>query len=614
MRKIELLSPAKDAETAKQAILCGADAVYIGADEFGARSAAANTTEDIAELCGFAHLYGCKVYAALNTILSDAEIPRAAKLAWKLYNANVDALIVQDLGLLQYGLPPMPIHASTQCHTVSGEKAKFLEACGFDTIVVARELSLGEISEISKSLSPSTRLECFAHGALCVSYSGQCWLSYAIGGRSGNRGECAQPCRMKYELLDADLNQIAPPAHYLSLRDMNRSKSIGAMLDAGVDIFKIEGRLKDANYVKNITSFYRKKIDIELAKRRMQKSSYGDVETAFEAAPQKSFNRAFCEYHLHGTQDGCAAFETPKAKGEYIGETGNSLKNGFSFADADSVFANGDGLLFEFRGETFGAAVNKIDRDKVYVGHPADSIFIPAGAKIFRNKNVVFENSLEKKPLRKIPVEISLRQNGGEIIFTMKTLDDRNVEASVKISKFETAQNIETAKAKLAQNLAKLGDTPFITDKVRFAPDAVPFLKAAETNAVRRELCALLAANIVAAYNLELKKYVPRKPEFYNAFPAPLGAEANINNKYAEEFYKKFGAKVSSYAYESGAKPIYGERVMTTKHCILRELGMCKKNSPQKLKEPLVLRNESADLRIRLDCSRCGMDIFFVKG
>ena len=183
----------------------------------------------------------------------------------------------------------------------------------------------------------------------------------------------------------------------------------------------------------------------------------------------------------------------------------------------------------------------------------------------------------------------------------MKTLDDRNVEASVKISKFETAQNIETAKAKLAQNLAKLGDTPFITDKVRFAPDAVPFLKAAETNAVRRELCALLAANIVAAYNLELKKYVPRKPEFYNAFPAPLGAEANINNKYAEEFYKKFGAKVSSYAYESGAKPIYGERVMTTKHCILRELGMCKKNSPQKLKEPLVLRNESADLRIRLD-------------
>lgn len=315
--KVELLSPAKNAEIAKSAILAGADSVYIGASAFGARAAAANPVEDIEALCKFAHLFGCRIYVALNTILDDGELDAAARLAWSVYRAGADALIIQDFGLLECGLPPMPLHASTQCHLATPDKARFLEACGFDTIVVARELSLDEISEISKSVS--CKIECFAHGALCVSYSGQCYLSHAVGGRSGNRGECAQPCRMPYSLENSEGKEVMEPAHYLSLRDMNRSKGLGEMLDAGVGVFKIEGRLKDAEYVKNITALYRKRLDAELEKRGVKKLSYGKSSAAFEPSAQKTFNRLFTEYHLRGTQGGNESFATPKARGEPIG-------------------------------------------------------------------------------------------------------------------------------------------------------------------------------------------------------------------------------------------------------------------------------------------------------
>ena len=333
----ELLSPARDVETAKCAILAGADAVYIGAPKFGARKDAANSAEDIAQLCRFAHLYGCKVYVALNTILFDSEIESAARLCETLWDGGADAIIAQDLGLLGATDRRVKFHASTQCNIDSPQKAKFLENAGFAAVVLARETGLAQTAETAKTVS--VPIECFAHGALCVSYSGQCYLSYAIGGRSGNRGECAQPCRMLYEFADADGKRIAPPAYYLCLRDMNRIGRLSDMLDAGVSIFKIEGRLKDAAYVKNITAAYRAALDEQLKKRNLPRASFGETQIAFAPDPQKSFNRLFCTYHLDGIEKGCASFQTPKARGEFIGIIKKSFDGGFVFPDCSSTSA-----------------------------------------------------------------------------------------------------------------------------------------------------------------------------------------------------------------------------------------------------------------------------------
>lgn len=608
-RKIELLSPAKNAETARQAILCGADAVYIGADKFGARREAANSVEEIAELCDFAHLYGCRVYVALNTILFDSEIPQASELAQRLYRANVDALILQDLGLIECGLPPIAIHASTQCHTATPEKARFLERCGFSAVVAARELSVGEIAAIRRALKPETRIECFVHGALCVSYSGRCRLSYAIGGRSGNRGECAQPCRMKYALIDGEGREIRPSAYYLSLRDMNRLENLGAMIDAGADIFKIEGRLKDAGYVKNITALYRRKLDALLAERGLEKSSYGEIKIGFEPSAEKSFNRGFCAYHIDGTQGGCASFATPKARGEFLGRVRRVSGAAFALDGADKTLSNGDGLLFESDGETFGAAVYKTDGERIFAGRPESPAVPKIGAKVFRNKDTAFEAALERKAERRMAVKISVSERGGNVVFSAETLDDRRAAAQVEIQNAESATNPEAAKAALERNLSKLGDTPFCAAEIDVR--CTPFLRVSEINAVRRSLCAALEKSILEAYNAGLKARKIPQPDFGETPAEPLSAEDNVSNAYAENFYEKFGAKTERYACEATRADMRGARVMTTKHCVLRELGLCKKTSGKKIEEPIRLKNESATLRLKFDCARCGMEIFF---
>jgi len=613
MRRIELLCPAKNIQTAKSAILCGADAVYIGANAFGARYVASNPTDEIAELCDFAHLYGCRVCITLNTILHDDEIPQAIDLAKKLYDVGVDSLIIQDLGLLECGLPPMPLQASTQCHTTTTEKAKFLEACGFGTIVLARELSLEQIKEISQALKPDTRIECFVHGALCVSYSGQCRLSYAIGGRSGNRGECAQPCRMKYELYDADENEIAPPAHYLSLRDMNRSQSVGEMLDAGVDIFKIEGRLKDENYVKNTTAYYRKILDKEIESRNLKRASFGKSEIDFQPDPNKTFTRTFCEYHLHGTQKNCASFDTPKAKGEFIGFAKKTFPNGFILPNATAILSNGDGLVFEDKENSFGCAVRKIEGDKVYLGHPNDKIIVRANSKIFRNKNVKFESELEKQIVRKMDVEISVSSAENATLFSVKTLDERAIEASVKNTDITNAQNENRAIETLKQNLAKLGQTPFVAKNIFVNSKNVPFLPVSKINAIRRELIDALTKNILDSYKQSQRQYIAPQPNFDITTDTIQSDElANVLNSYAEKFYKKFGINISGRAVESTPKEsLLGKQVMQTKHCILRELNLCTKTSDKKIKQPLILKNQSAYLHVYTDCKNCGMNIFY---
>ncbi|HEY1405286.1 MAG TPA: peptidase U32 family protein, partial [Spirochaetota bacterium] len=326
--QIELLAPARDSECGITAINCGADAVYIGAPLFGARSAAGNTVPDIEKLVSHAHLFHAKVFVALNTILRNDEIDQAVSIAHALWNIGADGLIIQDMGLLESDLPPIPLIASTQCDNTTAEKVLFLEKAGFSRAILARELSIDEISVIRQMTT--IELESFIHGALCVSYSGRCYMSYAIGGRSGNRGECAQPCRKKYSLADALGNRIAKKTHLLSLADMNRSAHIGAMIDAGISSFKIEGRLKDESYIKSVVAYYRKRIDEEIERRSLSSSSDGHVVNPFDARPEKVFNRTFTGYFIDKKRDKPGAIDTPKWKGEPIGKVVRSDGKSFT--------------------------------------------------------------------------------------------------------------------------------------------------------------------------------------------------------------------------------------------------------------------------------------------
>ena len=613
--QLELLSPARDAETAREAILAGADSVYIGAPEFGARSAAGNSVSDIAELCRFAHVYSCRVYAAVNTILTDAELPRACRLMDELYAAGVDAAIVQDMGLVRECKSPMPFHSSTQCHLTTPEKARFLSACGFDTLVLARELSLREISAISAAVP--NRLECFVHGALCVSYSGQCYLSAAIGGRSGNRGECAQPCRMKYSFTDADGKKIAPDAYFLSLRDMDRSSSIAELAAAGVSVFKIEGRLKNADYVKNITAYYSRILDNLVAENpdKFGRLSSGVSRVPFEPNPRKTFSRLSTEYHLHGISAGNESFATPKARGEFLGTVEKSFSGGFRFPNADKIFSNGDGLFFE-GAAPFGASVCGIDGDRVYIGTPAEKLFPDAGAKIWRNKDSAFEKSLKGGMSRRMDIVIDVSRVESGWRFCAADGRGNSAEVLFPETDAEVSQNFAAAAERLRGNLSKLSDTPFSAVAVRIDADTLPFLRAAQVNSLRRELVEKLSENILSNYLAARSgrvRRLPRKADFAEP-PFSLDAFANVYNESARAFYREMGFEISESAPET-RRDFTGLRVMITRHCILRELGMCKKTNPPKIfREPFRLSDGRISLEAKFDCARCGMSLYMLGG
>lgn len=610
----ELLSPARDSQIAREAILAGADSVYIGSPRFGARREAANTVSDIAELCRFAHLYGCKVYVALNTILTDAELPQASLLAENLWNAGADALIVQDMGLLQVLDRRIRLHASTQCHIDTPDKARFLESAGFETLVLARETSLGQISATAKAVK--VPLECFVHGALCVSYSGQCYLSYFVGRRSGNRGECAQACRMLYEFIDADAKAISKPAHYLSLRDMNRISALGDMLDAGVSIFKIEGRLKDAVYVRNITAAYRAALDAEMARRNLDRPSFGKSVIGFEPDPKKSFSRLFCLYHLRGVERGCASFSTPKARGEFLGTPMSVFEGGFFFRNASKIFSNGDGLFFEDEnGEGYGSGVSGVFGDKVCIGRPEERILINRRAKIWRNRNVKFDAQVEAKIVRKMSVKITISENDNAYIFSIATDDSRKAcfAKSVEKSTCEVSANFVGAKSRMGDSLAKLGDTVFECDAVKIDAASLPFLRAAEVNEIRRELVAGLEEAILADYEKKRTSYkrpLPRKTDFEVA-PFDCDARANVANSEAVEFYSQMGFAISSRAPETGGD-MSCIPLMRTRHCILRELGMCRKEGKldPKFRPPFYIKSTSGKFRVEFDCKDCQMFLY----
>lgn len=591
-RPIELLSPAKNLETAVCAITHGADAVYIGPQGFGARSAAANSTDDIRRLCDFAHPYRARVYCTVNTLVFDSELRSVERLITELYNAGVDALIVQDMGILRLDIPPIALHASTQCDTRTPEKARFLQEAGFSQIVLARELTLERIREVCDNVS--VPVETFVHGALCVSYSGRCHASYALCGRSANRGRCAQVCRLPYVLTDATGSRLHREAHLLSLKDFNASALLPALLKAGVSSFKIEGRLKDAGYVKNITAYYRQLIDNEIAAHPelYSRASAGSSEFRFAPDPFKSFNRGFTHYFLeHRRPQHIASLLTPKSLGEPV--------------TVGTEFHAGDGVaFFTPGGEYTGVRVNKVvNGQPVY----ARNVRLPRGTELFRTTDAAHE-ALLKRPdsaVRKVDVDIELHEN------RVTVSDDRGCRVTLPVP-----PHTHDARRPLDARrfFEKLGDTIYRLRDFKSCLNEDSFIQASLLTRLRRELVSALDANAAATFMRLLRATENRE------FPYPdrnLVYADNVANLKAEEFYREHGVTGIEPALEKN--PDYkaiasGKVVMTTRHCILRELGMCKRilkaTGKPALKEPLSIVNKGgARFTLAFDCRNCEMQV-----
>ena len=609
-RKIELLAPARDVECGLEAIRHGADAVYIGGPAFGARAAAGNSVEEIGRLCMYAHTYGAKVYVTINTILYDDELNAVEKLIWQLYECGVDALIVQDMALFNLDLPPIALHASTQMDNRTPEKAQFLEKVGFSQIVLARELSLNEISAIHKAVN--VPIEAFVHGALCVSYSGQCYASQYCFNRSANRGKCAQFCRLSFDLVNADGETIVKDKHLLSLRDMNRSSSIEEMLDAGVSSFKIEGRLKDASYVKNITAYYRRKID-EVLERRSEdyvRSSYGTSHLQFEPHAEKSFNRGFTDYYLHGRTESVHSFETPKAMGEAVGVAKRIGRRSFSIkymrGEDQSLRLNaGDGLCFITpEGKLQGFRVNKVEGIDVY---PATMPTLYPDTPLYRNLDFDFEKKLSKPTaVRRLALHVLLSEveNG----FALQLRDETGEEVSLNFE-CEKQEARSPQFDNIVRQLSKLGDTPFEATDVDVQTEGERFIPSSVIAEWRRNAVDKLMDVKLRHYKRELRV----KVNDVASVPERLTYLNNVANAEARSFYEQHGAKNIAPAYEI-AQPEKAV-IMFCRHCLRYAFGLCPKHHhrrfPEEWKEPLSLRlSDGREFALEFDCANCQMKVY----
>ena len=605
-RPIELLSPAKDLACGIEAIRHGADAVYIGAPRFSARAAAGNTTDDIRALCDYAHLFGARVYVALNTILKEEELKEAERIIHRLYEAGADALITQDMAIATMDLPPIPLHASTQMDNRTPEKVRFLQDVGFTQVVLARELSLEQIREIARRTT--VPLEVFVHGALCVSYSGQCYLSAALGGRSANRGECAQYCRLPYTLVDADGREIAAGKHLLSLKDMNRGDYLEDLLDAGVSSLKIEGRLKEVSYVKNVTAWYRRRLDAILARRpEYRKASAGHCDYTFEPAAEKSFNRGFTPFFLRGRSRDITSFDTPKSAGEPVGTVKDVRGNSFSLQGATTL-RNGDGLtFFNERGTLEGFRVNRVEADRIFtLERPA----LRPGTRLYRNHDQAFERLLEKPSAeRRLSLQMEFTDNA--FGFTLCLTDETG--ARIMLAKpfpKETARVEQTGN--IRTQLSKLGGTPFEATKTDVRLSGRWFVPSSLLAEMRREGIERLLAVRRVRYRRELAR-VDRT----STIPYPertLTYLGNVSNSLAEAFYRQHGVERVEKAFE--LSPRTGVPLMFTKHCLRYSMGWCpvhqKGQSPYK--EPYYLRYKDTLLRLRFRCDECRMEISVCAG
>ncbi|MCM2266497.1 MAG: U32 family peptidase [Elusimicrobiales bacterium] len=599
-KKLELLAPARDLRTGMDAIDCGADAVYIGAERFSARVSAGNTLQDIEKLAKYAHRYGAKAYIAVNTILSDEELTWAQKLIHQLWNLGADAAIVQDMGLLETGLPPIPLIASTQAHNTTPEKVLFLEKAGFKRVILARELTLEEIKGIRAKTS--VELEAFVHGALCVCYSGNCYLSYALGGRSGNRGECAQPCRKLYTLKDAAGEVIAANKHLLSLKDLNLSRRLAHLAAAGVTSFKIEGRLKDRDYVRNVVAAYRRELDKLIEKQGLARASIGKSFTGFQPDLNKTFNRGYTDYFLDGNPVAVASPDTPKFVGEALGPA-TEVKNGsFRLREAAKLHP-GDGIsYFDRTGVLAGSLVNGVTDGRVR----ADNLKgMDNGTQIYRNLDREFLKAIERGSVpRRFALTLEFSEYSGG--FLLKASDERGAAAEVKLRGVKAAaQKPEAAMDTIRKQLSKLGETDFYLAGLELKLSKPYFIPVGALNDLRRDVLAALEHTVPAPAPR------PEAPLVPNDYPYPetsLEFSANVLNAKAARFYRRHGVKEIAMAAEGGAD-LGDKPLMTTKFCLRRQLGLCKKG---KSVEPLFLEDgEGRRFRLEFDCARCVMKLYF---
>ncbi|MCL2289628.1 MAG: U32 family peptidase [Bacteroidetes bacterium] len=598
-RKIELLAPAKNVQCGKEAILHGADAIYMGAPKFSARSAAGNSIADIAELCTFAHQYGAAVHVALNTILTDSELVQAEKIIWQLYESKIDALIIQDFGILKLDLPPIPLHASTQCDNRTADHVKMLEQLGFQRVILARELSLNEIKQMKAQTC--IELEAFVHGALCVSYSGQCYASEACMKRSANRGACAQLCRLPYKLLDSSGNEYAK-GHLLSLKDLNRSEYLEEMMIAGISSFKIEGRLKDVNYVKNITAYYHQKLEEILQKNDdFTRTSYGKTSLFFTPNPEKSFHRGSTNYFLSEREAPVHQWHTPKSTGEYIGVVEKSEYNYFTYSG--KLLHNDDGVVIidEESQEVYKAfKINAVEENRVF---PAEKVVLAAGQLIYRNYDYLFENQLKKtSSQRKIEVKMCVEEI--EEGFVLHLSDERGASISQKLTLEKViAEKKEEAKSRLQNELLKTGNTIYQVVEFEDLTKESYFIPASVMANWRREAIALLdeKETLFSQSNLSRKKGEGRKETLFLK-GNPSSYLQNVHNEKAAAIYRELGVNDVVYSFEK-QPPKEEVAVMFCKYCIKKALGCCS----QTQSEPLFLESESIRFRLDFDCDKCEM-------
>ncbi|HAY94735.1 U32 family peptidase [Shewanella sp.] len=606
--RLELLAPAKNADYGIEAIRHGADAVYIGGPAFGARATAGNSVEDIARLCTYAHQYHAQVFVALNTILMDNELADAEKLIWQLYEAGADALIVQDMGVLQLNLPPIALHASTQMDNRSPEKVAFLEQVGFSQVVLARELGLSQIRDVAAHTN--MQLEFFIHGALCVAYSGLCNLSHSFSNRSANRGECSQMCRLPGNLKTRQGDVLAQNEHLLSLKDNNQTENLEALIDAGIRSFKIEGRLKDLSYVKNVTAHYRQKLDAIMARRpEFKASSHGRCEHSFTPDPEKTFNRGSTDYFVNERSQGIKDFRSPKYIGEEVGKV-VSIGKDFIQVSSTHEFNNGDGLAFfpanfamakQSDDKLQGLRVNRAEGLKLHILQvPRD---LKVGMILYRNHNQAFEALLSKESSKRI-IGVDLRLSDTQDGLALTLTDIYGLSATVNLTVEKTpATDVDKTLQNTRTQLGKLGSTDFVARSISIDTAQGWFLPASVLNGLRRDGVAALEAARVQGYVRPL----PWKHNQDAVYPVKhLSYLGNVANEKAKDFYQRHGVIEIQDTYEKNGVT-EDVPLMITKHCLRFNFNLCPKEVPGIKADPMVLEIGNDVLKLVFDCPKCEM-------
>jgi 23S rRNA 5-hydroxycytidine C2501 synthase len=598
--KIELLSPAKDKDCGINAIDYGADAVYIGAPKFGARLKASNSIEDIQKLIEYAHKFSAKVYPVLNTVLFENELEEAELLINQLYGIMADAIIIQDMGILEMKIPPIPLFASTQTHNYSLDRIKFLESVGLKRIILARELSLEKISEIRKNTS--IELEFFIHGALCVSFSGQCYFSEAITKRSANRGQCSQPCRMKYNLFDLNGKMLVKNKNLLSLKDLNLSDYIGNLIDVGISSFKIEGRLKDSSYVKNVTAYYRKIIDVLIdSNHDLQKSSAGKTEFNFIPNPEKSFNRSFTSYYINNSKrNNVASIDTEKSLGEQIGKI-KTIGKDFITIDSTEELHNGDGICFFINHVLQGTNVNKVTGNKIFLNDMSD---ITLGIIIYRNYDIEFDKFLNKNKLsRRLKINFAIEFSNNYLSLNGQDENGNSFLAKIEILKNTNERVTERIQDKIKSQLQKTGGSIFVADRIDISGDINFNIPLSVINQLRRDVISGLEEIRLLNYKRNESYLISNNILFPET---KLDYKSNITNSKAKSFYLRHGVKDFTEGFEL-LRERTGKEIMRTKYCIRYELGKCPILDKSNSNEPLYLENNKRKYRVEFDCKECQM-------